>query len=229
MNLITVKHFSYLFLFLCLQCKPTAEKCNDKYQFINCSDSFPVIKFPLDQHSDSLYFKLKKLYNDCDTLRDYHFRLPIEIDKQKGFINIITYLSNNHYIICGIKHELHILLNNQNQLLVGNSWSDFDSLKKILALKFRGNEGTYQDSNLHQYLRISLKWDNETNPKVIHNIIRTITETHYQFVEERLSKENEKFCALKKYNIEKIKENYPLRIVFSFHQNTVILPEPEKK
>lgn len=230
MNKQSLKLTSYLILFFLFlsQCKPKIEKCNDKFNFIHCTDSIPVINFPLNQNHDTIYDKLKMLYNNTDSFASYFFRLPFEIDNQKGHIKIHTKIGVRKSIICGLRNNLTILINSQNQLLVKNAWSNLDTLKHILELNFKGKYSHDQDPTNHESLNIVLKWDKNASPKILQKIINTIVETHFKFVTENLLYENENFCSLKKYNITQLKEKFPLRIEFDLFQYELEPPSPFK-
>jgi len=57
-------------------------------------------------------------------------------------------------------------------------------------------------------------WNEDSDIDFINSVLTTLYSSHLEFVESEIQKDELDFCKMKRINIEKLKEQYPLRIEF---------------
>lgn len=132
-----MKHILFLALLISLLTSCLDKnKCLNQFEFSTCkNDSIPILNLDITKHPDTIRAEMNKLYglDLCKKCSRVDFRLPFEIEKQKGFLKVRTDFNSP---VCGncptyvrLRHYFSIMVNQKNQLLVEGELTQLDSLQ----------------------------------------------------------------------------------------------------
>lgn len=195
-------------------------ECNNRFEFISCNDSIPILNLDISKNSDTIRNEMKKLYGFdlCEKCSWVDFKLPFTIEGQEGYLKVMTDfdapICDNCPTSCELRYYFSIMINQRNQLLVEGDCIGIDSLQSKVEeyLATVGNDEMAPETFNQVNFRIF--WNQESNIDFLNSVLSILYKSHLAIVELELEENGIDFCGLDKLRIEKLKEQYPLRIEF---------------
>lgn len=198
--------------------------CINRFDFINCSDTIPVMDIDIKRDADSIRNELSKLYGYdlCEECGWINFKMPFRIQDRNGFLKVMIDYNYEKCDNCPIeirdRNYFSIIFNQDDKILVEGRPREKDSLKSQI-INFLSKVGK-DDSVPEDFTRVNYRilWKPICNRVMLDTILTIVYKTHLEFVETELKTKNIDFCALKNIELDSLKLKYPLRIEFDLEK-----------
>ncbi|MCB9261224.1 MAG: hypothetical protein H6607_02455 [Flavobacteriales bacterium] len=197
---------------------------NNRFDFINCSDTIPEMDIDIKRNADSIRNDLSELYGYdlCEECGWVNFKMPFKIQNKSGFLKVmIDYdyeICDNCPIAMRERNYFSIMFNQHDKLLVAGRPIEKDSLKPQI-IKYLSKVGkddlAPEDLNGLNYL---IYWKPDCNREMLDSILTIVYQSHLEFVENELKTKNIDFCSLNRMQLDSLKLKYPLRIEFDLEK-----------
>ena len=195
--------------------------CQNRFKFISCSDSIPILNLDITQDRDTIRKKMNELYGIdlCEKCSLVDFRLPIDIEGKKGFIKVMADFDSPFCENCPIpirkRHYFSILINQENMLLAENELTEKSALQSKIVTYLESIGNDKNTPKVYEQVNFSLSWGRNSNRDFINSILTILHQSHLAFVESQLEKSGIDICGLKNVKIDSLKTQFPLNIEFS--------------
>ncbi len=194
--------------------------CTNRFDFINCLDTIPVMDIAIKSNADSIRNDLSALYgyNLCEECGWVYFKMPFKIQNKSGFLKVmIDYdyeLCDNCPIAMRKRSYFSIMFNQHDKLLVEESPIEKDSLKPQI-MRYLSEVGK-ADIAPKDFTSVNYRifWTPSCNREMLDSILKIVYLAHLEFVETELKAKNIDFCSLNGIQLDSLKLKYPLRIEF---------------
>jgi hypothetical protein len=194
--------------------------CHNRYDFINCTDTIPIMDIDIKRDADSIRNDLSKLYGYdlCEECGWGNFKMPFKIQNKQGFLKImIDYDFENCENCPNARREgnyFSIMFNQRDKLLVEGKQIEKDSLKHHI-FRYLSNAGK-DNMTPKDFSRVNFRiyWKPICRREMLDSILTIIYQTHLEFVVIELNKSKIDFCSINKTQLDSLKKIYPLRIEF---------------
>jgi len=214
-----MKHTAIILLTLILGigCSNKNE-CQNRYDFINCKDTIPVINIDIKRDADSIRKDLSKLYGYdlCEECGWVNFKIPFTIQNKQGFLEVmIDYdyeICENCPITMREGNHFSIMFNQRDELLVEGRPIEMDSLRPQI-IRYLSNVGK-DDMAPENFSRVIFRvsWKPNCKREMLDMVLTIIYQSHLEFVEAELKVNKIDFCMIDKKQLDSLKRKYPLRI-----------------
>ena len=198
--------------------------CNNRFDFINCLDTIPVMDIDIKRNADSIRNDLSELYGYdlCEECGWVNFKMPFKIQNKSGFLKaMIDYdyeICDNCPIAMRERNYFSIMFNQHDKLLVEGRPIEIDSLNPQV-IKYLSKVGK-ADIAPEDFTRVNYRiyWKPICNRETLDSILTIVYQTHLEFVEMELKTKNIDFCSLNSIQLDSLKLKYPLRIEFDLEK-----------
>lgn len=214
-----MRFFKFILLFVIVFFNCEGETvCNNRFDLLTEKENIPILKLQESNTTESFLEQLQSFYKEdlCNKCEEVEFKIPFKIEGEKGYLKMIadySYCPN-----CGIgnirsRNYFQIAINKNNQILIPGKLVKEDSLKHEIYtyLSKVGVNESYPNSIKEVNYTLLV---NSTNNRIINSIITSIYQAHLKHIEFKVNKNGVNFCELNRASILKLKDAYPLRILF---------------
>ena len=209
--------------------------CENRFDFISCNNSIPILDLDISKHSDSIRKEINELYEFdlCQECSRIEFKIPFVVEGKSGYLEVMADFDfpvcENCPVPMRSRHYFSVLINQNNQILAEGEVTEIDKLRSKILNYLAAVGNNEMTPETFGQVNFRIHWDQDSDVGVLNSVLTILYKSHLDFVERQLLRNETDFCSIEQTEIAQLKEQYPLRIEFNLTKTERLKPMPVTK